>query len=98
MYSPKTWINPQKQIKPLFLIKLFNSRFYFLVQHDIVQHGWTPVTTTTSVLGVVFDSGVAVAADTLTSYGSMAYYLNNPRILQVQIIKKFYFYLKLVLD
>ncbi|XP_025195178.1 proteasome subunit beta type-4 [Melanaphis sacchari] len=51
--------------------------------HDIVQHGWTPITTTTSVLGVVFDSGVALAADTLTSYGSMACFQNNPRILTV---------------
>jgi len=55
----------------------------FLAQHDVVQHGWTPITTTTSVLGVVFDSGVALAADTLTSYGSMACFQNNPRILTV---------------
>jgi len=48
-----------------------------------VQHGWTPITTTTSVLGVVFESGVALAADTLTSYGSMACFQNNPRILTV---------------
>ncbi|KAL4112331.1 hypothetical protein QTP88_016141 [Uroleucon formosanum] len=52
-------------------------------QHDVVQHGWTPITTTTSVLGVVFESGVALAADTLTSYGSMACFQNNPRILTV---------------
>ncbi|XP_050422900.1 proteasome subunit beta type-4 [Adelges cooleyi] len=52
-------------------------------QYDITQHGWTPITTSTSVLGVQFDTGVAVAADVLTSYGSMACFQNNPRILTV---------------
>jgi len=64
------------------IIKKKKYYFYFSA-HDVVQHGWTPITTTTSVLGVVFDSGVAIAADTLTSYGSMACFQNNPRILTV---------------
>lgn len=60
--------------------------FYILVKYDIAKHGWTPITTTTSVLGVVFDSGVALAADTLTSYGSMACFQNNPRLLPVCLL------------
>lgn len=62
----------------------FKQSIYFLAQNDTTKHGWTPITTATSVLGVQFDSGVAIAADTLTSYGSMACFENNPRILKVK--------------
>lgn len=63
---------------------MLKNELLYIAQQDIVQHGWTPITTTTSVLGVVFDSGVTLAADTLTSYGSMACFQNNPRILTVR--------------
>ena len=39
--------------------------------------------TGTSVLGVKFDGGVAIAADKLGSYGSLARYRDVSRILKV---------------
>lgn len=39
--------------------------------------------TGTSVVGVVFDGGVIVAADTLASYGSMARFRSVPRVLKL---------------
>lgn len=43
----------------------------------------TPYVTGTSVIGVKFDGGVMIAADTLGSYGNMARYKAVPRIIQV---------------
>jgi len=42
-----------------------------------------PITTGTSVLGVKFDGGVALAGDMLGSYGSLARYPNVSRLIQV---------------
>ncbi|KAL7451599.1 hypothetical protein ACHAWC_003423 [Mediolabrus comicus] len=42
-----------------------------------------PITTGTSVLGVKYNGGVMLAADTLCSYGSMAKYKNARRLLPV---------------
>ncbi len=39
--------------------------------------------TGTSVLGVKFDGGVIIAADTLGSYGSLARFRNCNRVLKV---------------
>lgn len=39
--------------------------------------------TGTSVLGVKFDGGVVIAADTLGSYGSLARYRSVSRLLRV---------------
>jgi 20S proteasome subunit beta 7 len=39
--------------------------------------------TGTSVLGVKFDGGVILAADTLGSYGSLARYRDCPRVMKV---------------
>lgn len=39
--------------------------------------------TGTSVLGIVFDKGVLIAADSLGSYGSMAHLRNLPRVFKV---------------
>lgn len=47
------------------------------------QRSQTPITTTTTVLAVKFDSGVIIAADTLGSYGSLARFRNCPRILNI---------------
>ena len=41
------------------------------------------MTTGTSVLGVKFDGGVIIAADTLGSYGSLARYRNCSRVMKV---------------
>jgi len=47
------------------------------------KHTQTPVTTGTSVLAIQFNGGVAFAADTLASYGSLARYRNCERLLKV---------------
>ncbi len=43
----------------------------------------TPYVTGTSVLGVVYDGGVMLAADTLGSYGSLARFLSLSRLRAV---------------
>jgi len=42
-----------------------------------------PITTGTSVIGIVYDGGVMLAADTLLSYGSMAKSFNTRRIVSI---------------
>jgi 20S proteasome subunit beta 7 len=42
-----------------------------------------PIVTGSSVLGVTFDGGIMLAADTLGSYGSLARYRNLSRLLKV---------------
>lgn len=42
-----------------------------------------PIVMGTSVLGIKFDGGVAIAADTLGSYGSLARFRNVSRLLKV---------------
>ncbi|GAB6032102.1 hypothetical protein CHUAL_010466 [Chamberlinius hualienensis] len=42
-----------------------------------------PIVTGTSVLGLVFDGGVVIAADTLGSYGSLARFRNCERVVKV---------------
>jgi 20S proteasome subunit beta 7 len=44
------------------------------------QHTTRPIVTGTSVLGIVYDGGVLLAADTLLSYGSMAKAQNAERL------------------
>lgn len=48
------------------------------------QHTVQPMVTGTSVLGIVYDGGVMLAADTLLSYGSMAKAQNIPRLHVVE--------------
>uniref|UniRef100_A0A1W7R9W2 Proteasome subunit beta n=1 Tax=Hadrurus spadix TaxID=141984 RepID=A0A1W7R9W2_9SCOR len=43
----------------------------------------TPITTGTSVLGMVFDGGVIIAGDMLGSYGSLARFRNCQRVIKV---------------
>ncbi|XP_053621463.1 proteasome subunit beta type-4 [Plodia interpunctella] len=50
---------------------------------DFRAHSATPITTTTTVIGLKFDKGVVVAADTLGSYGSLARFRDCPRVLKV---------------
>lgn len=47
------------------------------------QHYHTPLTTGTSVLGLVFNGGVILAADTAGFYGSMMRFADCPRIVQI---------------
>lgn len=47
------------------------------------QHYHTPLTTGTSVLGLVFNGGVILAADTAGYYGSMLRFNDCPRIQKV---------------
>lgn len=61
-----------------------NNRFRTNSANDgPIGHFHTPITTATSVLGLVFDNGVIIAADTLGSYGSLALFKNISRVLKV---------------
>eukprot|EP00537_Pseudo-nitzschia_pungens_P007217 CAMPEP_0172366512 /NCGR_PEP_ID=MMETSP1060-20121228/15893_1 /TAXON_ID=37318 /ORGANISM="Pseudo-nitzschia pungens, Strain cf. cingulata" /LENGTH=235 /DNA_ID=CAMNT_0013090413 /DNA_START=151 /DNA_END=858 /DNA_ORIENTATION=- len=48
------------------------------------QRTTRPITTGTSVIGIVYDGGVMLAADTLLSYGSMAKSFDTPRIYSIE--------------
>ncbi|CAG9573656.1 unnamed protein product [Danaus chrysippus] len=50
---------------------------------DFKAHSATPITTTTTVIGLKFDKGCVIAADTLGSYGSLARFRDCPRVLKV---------------
>nr|XP_017100883.2 proteasome subunit beta type-4-like [Drosophila bipectinata] len=47
------------------------------------KHNTAAITTGSSVIGVRFDEGVLMAADTLVSYGNMARYQNVDRIFMI---------------
>ncbi|XP_046403970.1 proteasome subunit beta type-4 [Ischnura elegans] len=47
------------------------------------QRSKAPITTATSVLGVMYNGGVAIAADILGSYGSLARFRDCPRVMKV---------------
>lgn len=61
--------------------------YNFPGQKSVVNHGKQhtlyPTTTGTSVLGLRFNGGVVLAADTLGSYGGLARYRNCSRIMKV---------------
>ncbi|KAL4712211.1 hypothetical protein ACJJTC_011072 [Scirpophaga incertulas] len=46
-------------------------------------HSQSPITTTTTVIGLKYDKGVVIAADTLGSYGSLARFRDCPRVMKV---------------
>lgn len=50
---------------------------------DPASRSMNPITTGTSVLGIKFDGGVAIAADMLGSYGSLARFPGVPRLSKV---------------
>ncbi|CAH2056379.1 unnamed protein product, partial [Iphiclides podalirius] len=50
---------------------------------DFKAHSANPITTTTTVIGLKFDKGCVIAADTLGSYGSLARFRDCPRVLKV---------------
>ncbi|XP_026468352.1 proteasome subunit beta type-4 [Ctenocephalides felis] len=51
---------------------------------DYTKRTQNPTTTGSSVIGIRFDKGVMIAADTLGSYGSLARYIGDcPRIIKV---------------
>lgn len=47
------------------------------------KHSTAAITTGSSVIGIRFDKGVMMAADTLVSYGSLARYQNMERIFMI---------------
>lgn len=51
--------------------------------NEPVKRSMYPITTGTSVLGVCFNGGVALAADTLGSYGSLARFRSLSRLMKV---------------
>ncbi|XP_070622412.1 proteasome subunit beta type-4 [Erythrolamprus reginae] len=52
-------------------------------QSEASKRTLSPMVTGTSVLGLKFDGGVMIAADTLGSYGSLARFRNLSRIMKV---------------
>lgn len=61
------------------LLTLLESLFITSTMAGI-QHTTQPIVTGTSVVGLKYDGGVLLAADTLLSYGSMAKSFNTPRL------------------
>ncbi|XP_037948483.1 proteasome subunit beta type-4-like [Teleopsis dalmanni] len=47
------------------------------------QHSFTPATTGTSVVGIKYENGVLIAADTLVSYGNLARFTDVERVFKV---------------
>ncbi|XP_069692600.1 proteasome subunit beta type-4 [Periplaneta americana] len=54
-----------------------------ITDSHLAQRSQAPITTGTSVLGITFDGGVAIAADILGSYGSLARFRDCPRVMKV---------------
>lgn len=80
MFHPSAWQNLGFPHNNLDLNNKFLSNS---VNDGPIGHYHTPVTTSTSVLGLAFDNGVMIAADTLGSYGSLARFKNISRVLKV---------------
>ncbi|XP_026316670.1 proteasome subunit beta type-4 [Hyposmocoma kahamanoa] len=57
------------------------------INHHAVQqfkaHSASPITTTTTVIGLKFDRGCVIAGDTLGSYGTLARFRDCPRVMKV---------------
>ncbi len=66
-----------------FIFLLINLSFLFQSTMAGRQHTTRPIVTGTSVVGLVYDGGVLLAADTLLSYGSMAKSFNTPRMVSI---------------
>ncbi|KAJ0170227.1 hypothetical protein K1T71_014155 [Dendrolimus kikuchii] len=63
-----------------------NPSSFGSVNHSVQEfkaHSAAPITTTTTVIGVKFDKGCVIAADTLGSYGSLARFRDCSRVLKV---------------
>jgi len=66
---------------PVFSGKFVNGKLF--INEDQKSRTLFPTTTGSSVLGVKFDGGVAIAADMLGSYGSLARYPGISRLVKV---------------
>lgn len=72
----------QRRLYP-FLFALTISLIFLSTPAMSKSHTTRPITTGTSVVGLVYDGGVLLAADTLLSYGSMAKSFNTPRMVSI---------------
>jgi len=66
--------------------QLFSTRFSdgkMSINEDVKTRTLNPMVTGTSVLGVKFDGGFAIAADMLGSYGSLARYPGVSRLVKI---------------
>jgi len=66
--------------------KLFSTKFVdgkLHINQDAKARTLQPTTTGTSVIGLQFDGGVAIAADMLGSYGSLARYPGVSRVIKI---------------
>ncbi|XP_042896109.1 proteasome subunit beta type-4 [Parasteatoda tepidariorum] len=59
------------------------SSWNFAAVDNPRKHTTHPIVTGSSVLGIAYDKGVMICADTMGSYGSLARYFDCPRVLQV---------------
>ncbi|XP_018020944.2 proteasome subunit beta type-4 [Hyalella azteca] len=78
--APPLWSNGPKP--GLFYDFPGRSVGQSLVNDHAKTHTMYPTTTGTSVIGIVFDGGVMIAADKLGSYGSLARFRNVERIFK----------------
>ena len=62
---------------------LMASIFTATAPMEPTKHTTSPIVTGTTVLGIRYDEGVMLAADTLASYGSLARYKDVRRIQKV---------------
>ena len=68
-------------VPPLPLLLLLLSNFTLVMSG--IQRTTRPIVTGTSVVGLVYDGGVLLAADCLLSYGSMAKSFDTPRLRSI---------------
>jgi len=67
----------------LFCTKFVNGKMSISENNGGKTRTQHPVTTGTSVLGIKFDGGVAIAADMLGSYGALARYPGVSRLVKI---------------
>ena len=62
---------------------IMSAIFSAMAPNEPTKHTTSPIVTGTTVLGIKYNEGVMLAADTLASYGSLARYKDVRRIQRV---------------
>lgn len=66
------------------LLHFIQLIYFYVTNNEIfLCSSASPITTTTTVIGLKFDKGCVIVADTLGSYGSLARFRDCPRVLKV---------------
>lgn len=63
--------------------KRLNGQYSGATKEGYKQHTQSPIVTGTSVIGLKYKGGVIMASDTLGSYGSLARFTDNRRLISV---------------